>query len=75
VVRTEATPQDVAAVLVMMGPAYEMARNVGEPDLWPRYLHLLLDGLRATERPALEVPAPPLAAVEAIINTGKFKAR
>jgi len=75
VVRTDATPQDVAAILVMMGPAYEMARNLGEPDLWRRYLHLLLDGLRATERPALEVPAPPLAAVEAIINTGKFKAR
>jgi AcrR family transcriptional regulator len=75
VVRTDATPQDVAAILVMMGPAYEMARNVGEPDLWRRYLHLLLDGLRATERPALEVPAPPVAAVEAIINTGKFKAR
>lgn len=73
VVRADAAPQDVAAMLVMMGPAYEMARNTGESGLWRRYLHLLLDGLRATERPALAVPAPPVAAVDAIITAGKFK--
>jgi hypothetical protein len=54
----------------MMGPAYEMTRRIG-PQLWKRYLHLMLDGLRATDRPALEVPAPPLDAVEAIITVGK----
>jgi AcrR family transcriptional regulator len=70
-VRADATPQDVAALLVMMGPAYEMTRRIG-PRLWHRYLHLMLDGLRATDRPALEVPAPPLDAVEAIITVGKF---
>jgi hypothetical protein len=64
-------PQDVAALLVMMGPAYEMSRRIG-PMLWKRYLHLMLDGLRATDRPALEVPAPPLDALEVIINVGKF---
>ncbi|MDT5189524.1 MAG: hypothetical protein QOI28_1775 [Mycobacterium sp.] len=69
-VRADATPQDVAALLVMMGPAYEMTRRIG-PRLWQRYLHLMLDGLRATDRPALEVPAPPLDAVEAIITVGK----
>jgi AcrR family transcriptional regulator len=69
-VRADATPQDVAALLVMMGPAYEMTRRIG-PRLWQRYLHLMLDGLRATDRPALEVPAPPLDAVEAIITAGK----
>jgi AcrR family transcriptional regulator len=72
--RADATPQDVAAILVMMGPAYDMARQIG-PGLWRRYLHLLLDGLRATDRPALGVPAPPVDAIEAIINAGKFKAR
>jgi AcrR family transcriptional regulator len=71
-VRTDATPQDVAALLVMMGPAYEMARRI-EPQLWRRYLHMMLDGLRATDRPALDVPAPPLGAIQAIIDTGKFK--
>jgi AcrR family transcriptional regulator len=70
-VRADATPQDVAALLVMMGPAYEMTRRIG-PRLWKRYLHLMLDGLRATDRPALEVPAPPLDAVEAFITVGKF---
>ncbi|MDT5126308.1 MAG: hypothetical protein QOH54_1952 [Mycobacterium sp.] len=69
-VRADATPQDVAALLVLMGPAYEMTRRIG-PRLWQRYLHLMLDGLRATDRPALEVPAPPLDAVEAIITVGK----
>jgi AcrR family transcriptional regulator len=73
-VRADATPADVAAILVMMGPAYELARNVGESELWRRYLHLMLDGLRATERPALEVPGPPVTAVEAIVNTGEFTA-
>jgi AcrR family transcriptional regulator len=69
-VRADATPQDVAVLLVLMGPAYEMTRRIG-PRLWQRYLHLMLDGLRATDRPALEVPAPPLDAVEAIITVGK----
>jgi AcrR family transcriptional regulator len=73
VVRADAAPQDVAAMLVMMGPAYEMARNVGQPDLWRRYLHLLLDGFRAIDRPALDVAAPPVGAVDAIVTAGKFK--
>ncbi|MDT5015101.1 MAG: hypothetical protein QOD39_1261 [Mycobacterium sp.] len=72
VVRADATPADVAALLVMMGPAYEIARQTGAPDLWRRYLHLMLDGLRATDRLALDVAAPPLSAVDGIINAGKF---
>jgi AcrR family transcriptional regulator len=71
VVRPGAAAQDVAALLVMMGPAYELSRRI-EPGLWRRYLQLMLDGLRATDRPALEVSAPPLDAVEAIIAVGKF---
>ena len=72
VLRADAVPQDIAAITVMLGPAYVMSREIS-PDLWRRYLHLMLDGLRATDRPPLAVPPPPLAAVDTIINAGKFR--
>ena len=74
VVRSDAAPQDVAAILVMMGPAYDLARRV-DPQLWRRYLQMMLDGLRATERENLPAPAPPLTAIRDVIETGKFKNR
>jgi AcrR family transcriptional regulator len=71
VLRADAAPQDIAAMLVMLGPAYAMAREI-DPDLWRRYLHLMLDGLRATGRPALPAAPPPLAAVDKVLNAGKY---
>jgi AcrR family transcriptional regulator len=70
VVRADAAPQDIAAVFALLGPAYEMARDVA-PDLWRRYLALILDGLRATDRPPLTVPPPPAAALDTILKAGK----
>jgi AcrR family transcriptional regulator len=72
VLRADAVPQDIAAMIVMLGPAYVMSREI-EPGLWRRYLHLMLDGLRAVDRPPLAVAPPPLAAVDSIINAGKFR--
>jgi AcrR family transcriptional regulator len=70
VLRADAAPQDVAAVFALLGPAFEMSRSTGSP-LWRRYLALLLDGLRAGDRPALPVPPPPPEALDAILRAGK----
>jgi len=70
VVRADAAPQDIAAIFALLGPAYEMTRDVS-PDLWRRYLALILDGLRATERPPLPVPPPPATALDTILKAGK----
>ena len=74
VVRSDAAPQDVAAILVMMGPAYDLSRRV-DPQLWRRYLQMILDGLRATDREDLPAPAPPLTAIRDVIDAGKFTNR
>jgi AcrR family transcriptional regulator len=66
--RADAAPQDIAAIFALLGPAYEMSRETG---LWRRYLALILDGLRATDRPALPVPPPPLDTVDTILKAGK----
>lgn len=69
-VRADATPQDVAAVFALLGPAYEMNRDA---NLWRRYLALILDGLRATDRPPLPVGPPPVETVDTILKAGKHR--
>jgi AcrR family transcriptional regulator len=69
-VRADAVPQDIAAIFALLGPAFEMSRTTAD-NLWRRYLYLILDGLRATDRPPLPAPPPPLASVAAILRTGK----
>ena len=69
-VRADAAPQDIAAIFAFLGPAFEMSRTVA-PDLWRRYLTLMLDGLRATGRPPLPAPAPPVEALQTIMKAGK----
>jgi hypothetical protein len=70
VVRADAAPQDIAAIFALLGPAFEMSRTTA-PDLWRRYLALILDGLRATERPELPFLPPPLTALDAVLRSGK----
>jgi hypothetical protein len=70
VVRPDAAPQDIAAIFALLGPAFEMSRTVS-PGLWQRYLALILDGLRATDRPALPAPPPPIEALPLILRSGK----
>lgn len=65
-VRPDAAPEDAAVVLTMMGPAYALGG-----DAWRRYLALALDGLRATDRPALPVRAPALASLDDVIAASK----
>ncbi|MFC4243840.1 TetR/AcrR family transcriptional regulator [Gryllotalpicola reticulitermitis] len=54
--RSDASPTDVAAILLIMGAAYSPSEAVGRP-VWRRYLWLLLDGLRSTSCPKLPVGA------------------
>jgi AcrR family transcriptional regulator len=70
VVRADAAPQDIAAIFALLGPAFAMSRTSG-PDLWRRYLALVLDGLRATDRPDLPAPPPPIADLQSILRAGK----
>ncbi|SEG97780.1 DNA-binding transcriptional regulator, AcrR family [Nonomuraea solani] len=70
VIRADAAAQDIAAIFALLGPAFEMSRATS-PELWRRYLALILDGFRATERPALPVPPPPADALNAILRAGK----
>jgi AcrR family transcriptional regulator len=45
--RQDASPTDLAAILLMMGSTFTVSEAVGRP-VWKRYLSLLLDGLRCT---------------------------
>jgi len=69
-VRADAVPQDIAAILTLVGPAFELSRTVS-PDLWRRYLALLLDGLRATDRPELPAQSAPIEALAVVLKAGK----
>lgn len=44
--RRDLLPADLAIIQMMLGAVTE---HLGEPDLWRRYLALLLDGMRARE--------------------------
>lgn len=48
VVRSDVAAEDAVAILAMLGPLYAQPE-----ERWRRYLALLLDGLRATDRPSL----------------------
>jgi len=69
-VRAEATPQDIAVIFALLGPAFELSRTTS-PELWRRYLALILDGLRASDRDELPAPPPPLTALDSILKAGK----
>ncbi|GIH15646.1 TetR/AcrR family transcriptional regulator [Rugosimonospora africana] len=70
VLRRDAAPQDIAAIFTMLGSAYDMSR-VASPDLWRRYLALMLDGLRATDRPPLPAKPAPLDVLNETMAAGK----
>ncbi len=56
----------------MLGVAFEMSR-ANTPNLWRRYLTLLLDGWRATERPPLPMAAPTFGSLDDVIEAGYGK--
>lgn len=48
--RADFTPQDMPLLQIMLGALIDASQSV-EPNLWRRYLALLLDGMRAHGRP------------------------
>ena len=70
VVRADADPTDAGAVLAMLVPVFDMG-SVTSTQLWRRYLALLLDGLRATDRPALPVGPIPVESIGAALSATK----
>jgi AcrR family transcriptional regulator len=70
VIRADASPEDAALIFAMLGVIFDMG-GVVSADLWRRYLAILLDGLRATDRPPLPVPAPAFATLDQVIAAGK----
>jgi len=53
VLRDGVTVTDILPIFAMLNVVYQL--DAASPDLWRRYLTVLLDGLRATDRPALLV--------------------
>jgi AcrR family transcriptional regulator len=70
-IRPDIAVNDAAMILAMLGVTYEI-RGESSPESWRRYLTIILDGLRATERPALPVP-PPSDEDFAAATAAKFK--
>lgn len=69
-IRADAEPEDAAVMFAMLGVAFDMP-GVDGAQPWRRYLALLLDSLRATDRPNLPTPAPQFATLDDIIAAGK----
>src|SRR5262249_1990192 len=60
VVRRDLEPTDIPLIEFMLGMAAEYARQV-RPELWRRYLALLLDGMRPSRAGITRLPEPALA--------------
>jgi len=65
VLREGVVPTDVGPIFAMLYGVYGVSES--HPELWRRYLAILLDGLRADGRPPLPVPAMDAAAFTAAI--------
>ncbi len=59
VVRADLAPTDVIFIQAALGPIIESTREVA-PDLYRRYLALLLDGIRSPGDTSDPLPVPPL---------------
>lgn len=68
VLRDGVTVTDIGPIFAMLNGVYRMSDE--HPDLWRRYLALMLDGLRASDRPHLPVLALDVASFTTALTTG-----
>jgi AcrR family transcriptional regulator len=57
--RADIAPTDVPLIAIMVGSVVDYARQV-QPEVWRRYLTVLIDGLRAERGDSTPLPAAPL---------------
>jgi AcrR family transcriptional regulator len=69
-IRSDAEPEDAALILAMLGAPFALSAAASIP-CWRRYLAMLLDGLRATDRPGLPCAAPRFASLDDVIAVSK----
>jgi AcrR family transcriptional regulator len=67
VIRDGVTVTDILPIFAMLNAVYRMSST--QPDLWRRYLALLLDGLRADHTQALPVTGMDLASFTKALGT------
>ena len=70
VLRSDVVFEDLAAMFALLGPAYVMSQTV-HPEVWRRYLALILDGLRAEGSTELPGPPPTAADIPVLLKAGK----
>jgi AcrR family transcriptional regulator len=61
--RTDVAPEDLAVTQWMLGAVVDYAADV-KPELWRRFLHIVLRGLRAEPQPPAPLPVEPLTREE-----------
>jgi AcrR family transcriptional regulator len=67
VVRADADPYDAPLIHMMLGAVMDRTRTV-EPDIWRRYLGMVLDGLRPGAPARLPVPALVAPQLDAVMR-------
>jgi AcrR family transcriptional regulator len=73
VVREDLEPVDVLFLVTAAGHAQPCQLQI--PDLWRRYLGVILDGMRPAAATALSAPAPSLPEMEAALEAATARAR
>jgi AcrR family transcriptional regulator len=68
VLREDVVPFDTPVIMVMLGAIMDRARDV-EPELWRRYLGLILDGLRPDAPTPLPVDPLTFQQLDAVMRT------
>ena len=70
VLRADIEPTDAPLIATMVGSVIDRARDV-DPELWRRFLAIVLDGLRPARDGASPLPAPALAepALDQVMRT------
>ncbi len=68
VLRADAEPHDAPMIQMMLGSIIDRTRDV-EPELWRRYLGIVLDGLRPGAATPLALPALDVPSLDAVMRT------
>jgi AcrR family transcriptional regulator len=72
-VRADLEPEDILFLITAAGHAQPCQLDI--PDLWRRYLGVILDGMRPASATPLPGPAPSLAAIESALEAAAARPR